>query len=95
MEILVLMHKKDRTLPKGNWHRCKRKILVIVLVDTTIDAMVTGMETDRPEDGGFNEVWLADGTQIDIFGGMDLYAVMHPTADGIYDVASRDRKPYG
>jgi hypothetical protein len=38
---------------------------------------------------------LADGTQIEIFGGMDLFAVVHQTAVGLHDVASRDRKPYG
>jgi hypothetical protein len=95
MEILALMHKKSRTLAKGNWHLCKRRILVIVLVDTDLDAVAHGMETDRPEDGGFSEIWLADGTQIEIFGGMDLFAALHPTADGGYDVASRDRKPWG
>lgn len=42
-----------------------------------------------------DEVWLADGTQIEIFGGINLFAAVHPTADGIYDVASRDCKPYG
>lgn len=50
--LLALMHKKDRTLGKGNWHLCKRKILVVVLIDTDLDAMATGMETDRPEEGG-------------------------------------------
>jgi hypothetical protein len=95
MEVVALMHKKDRTLRRGNWHLCKRKLLVIVLIDTDLHAMATGTETDRPKEGGFDEVWLADGTQIEIFGAMDLFAVVHPTAAGIYDVASRDRKPYG
>ena len=95
MGILALMHKKGLTLAKGNWHRCSRKILVIVLVDATLEAMATGMETDEPDEDGFDEIWLADGTQIEIFGGMDLFAVVHPTAEGVYDVASRDRKPYG
>lgn len=94
IKILVLMHKKGRTLGKGNWHLCKRKILVIVLIDADLDAMA-GMDTDQPEEGGFTEIWLADGTQIEIFGGMDLFPMVHPTATGVYDVASRDQKPWG
>jgi hypothetical protein len=95
LEVLSLMHKKDQTLKKGNWHRCDRKILVIVLVDTDLDAIATGMKADRPEKDGFTEIWLADGKQIDIFGGMDIFAAVHPTLEGLFDVVSRDRKPYG
>src|SRR5271157_4122896 len=36
--LLELMYKKQQTLTKGNWFKCQRKILVIMLVDTTIAA---------------------------------------------------------
>jgi len=57
MEVLALMHKKDRTVRRGNWHLCKRRILVIVLIDTDLHAMATGTETDRPEAASTRSGW--------------------------------------
>jgi len=46
------------------------------------DVTSAGTETDRPETGGFDEVWLADYTQVEAFGAVDLFAAVHPTVRG-------------
>ncbi len=93
--LLELMHQKDQTLPNGRWPQCHRKILVIVLIDASIEAVTVGTETDTPDEGGFDEIWLADGTQIEAYGGVDLFPIVHSELEGLFDVASRDQKPYG
>jgi hypothetical protein len=79
----------------GCWGLCERKILVIMLMDCTIEAVTACTDTDTPDEGGFDEVWLADHTQVEAFRGVDLFAIVHPDLKGAFDVASRDRKPYG
>jgi hypothetical protein len=93
--LLDLMHQKEQTLSKGRWHHCDRKILVILPLDCSLDAVVGGADTDTPEEDGFDEVWLVDHTQVEAFGGADLFPVVHPELEGEFDVASRDRKPFG
>src|SRR5713101_303404 len=46
--LLELMHQKVQTLSNGRWHLCERKILVIMLIDTSIEAIATGAKTDKP-----------------------------------------------
>src|SRR5512132_3700431 len=56
--LLELLHKNDQTLAKGRWSECERKILVIVLVDASIEAVGLGTDTDTPDEGGFDEICL-------------------------------------
>jgi hypothetical protein len=93
--LLELMHQKDQKLPKGHWPQCDRKILVIMLVDVSIDAVTAGTETDRPDEDGFDEVWLADHTQAEAFGAVDLFAIVHPTLEGWFATGDRGQKPFG
>lgn len=45
------MLQKDLMLSKGRWPEYDRKILVIMLIDASIDAVATGADTDmRRED---------------------------------------------
>jgi hypothetical protein len=93
--LLKLLHGKLQKLTKGRWPQCERKILVIMLIDTSLDAMMTGAETDTPSDGGFTEIWLADYTQFEIFGAVDLFAVVHPELEGRFETGDHGQKPYG
>jgi len=94
-ELLGLMHQKKQTLTKGLWPQCDRKILMIMLIDTSIEVIASGSETDLPKQDDFTEIWLAGYAQVEPFGGVDLFAAVHPHLKGTFDVASRDRKPYG
>jgi hypothetical protein len=94
--LLKLMHKKALTLAGGRWRDCERKILVVIMIDVSIaDIASGGAETDRPETGGFDEVWLVDSTQVDAFGAADLFALVHPTREGHFATGDRGQKPYG
>ncbi len=56
-QLLEVMHKKDQLLKKGHWSKCERKILVVVLIDTSIEAVAAGSDTGaaglRRGDRGF------------------------------------------
>lgn len=92
-----LVEKKSGTLTDGRWPNCDRKILVIMMVDISIVDIVAaaGLETHEPDEGGFDEIWLADRTQLDAFGAVDLFAVVHPTLQGHFATGNRGQKPYG
>jgi hypothetical protein len=94
--LLERIHKKQKTLTQGRWPECDRKILVIMMEGLSIaDLSQGGIETDRPQPGNFDEVWLADGTQVDAFGAIDLFAVVHPTLGGHFATGDRGQKPFG
>jgi hypothetical protein len=93
--LLDLMHRKNQTLTKGRWSQCERKTLVIMVIDTSLEAMTTGAETDTPRDGGFTEVWLVDYAQLEVFGAVDLFAVVHPELKGHFTTGDHGQKPYG
>jgi hypothetical protein len=93
--IIELIAKKSATLSRGGWPRCARRILVIQLIDSPPDELLPNLVTDRPNGTDFDEIWLADYTQLHVFGGVDLFPILHATLEGLFPVASEDRKPYG
>lgn len=96
MRLMELIQKKTRKLGIGSWAECDRKILVIMMVDISLaDLAAGGLQTDQPEPGSFHEVWLADRTQLDAFGAVDLFALAHATQKGHFATANRGQKPYG
>jgi len=93
--ILELLAKKDTKLKNGNWPQCERKILVIQLVDYPLSELLPNCTTDKPHDQSFSEIWFADYTITDMYGGVDLFPIVHPNLEGYFPVASENKKPYG
>jgi hypothetical protein len=92
--LLELLNKKQETLERGQWPRCERRILIVMLIDASLDEIAV-FETDKPDERGFTEVWLADYMQLDAFGSVDLFAVVHPTLSGHFATGNRGQKPFG
>ena len=93
--LLDLLHQKDQKLTSGAWPKCERKVLVVMLIDAPLGGIAHGIETDRPDEDGFDEVWLADHTQAEAFGEVDIYAVVHPHLEGRFATGDWGQKPYG
>ena len=93
--IIELLGTKNAKLDMGNWPHCERKILVIQLVDYPLSELLPNCTTDKPDERSFSEIWLADYTIIYVYGGVDLYPIVHPNLEGHFPVASEDKKPYG
>jgi hypothetical protein len=93
--LLELTQQKKELLTKGRWPECQRKILVVMLIDATIDEVAAETDTDRPEAGGFDEIWLADYSQVEAFRAVDLFAVAHPKLEGHFATGDQGQKPYG
>ena len=66
-----------------------------MLIDAPLDSIAHGIETDRPDEDGFDEVWLADHTQVEAFGGVDIFAVVHPHLEGRIATGDWGQKPFG
>lgn len=93
--ILGLIAAKSAKLASGRWPSCQRKLLVIQLVDYPLEQLVGITDTEKPSPGDFTEIWLADYSIVDMFGGVDLLPVVHPELEGPYLVASTGKKPWG
>jgi hypothetical protein len=91
--IVELLHVKEQKLPR--WPACERRLLVVQLGDIPLADLGAGIATDPPTEHGFTEVWLADFTMLDMFGGCDVHPIVHEHLSGPFKVASTDRKPYG
>lgn len=91
-KLLDLLNSKQRILAR--WPQCERRILVVMLIDTSLDEL-GAFDTDRPAESCFTEIWLADYTQLDAFGAVDLFAVVHPTLSGHFATGNRGQKPFG
>lgn len=94
-KLLGLLHQKEEKLAKGRWHLCERKILVVMLIDCPLRQIAASFDADQPDGSGYDEIWLADCTLVDAYRGVDIFPLCHSTLKGTFDVASRDRKPYG
>jgi hypothetical protein len=94
-QLHALIVNKERSLLQGRWPECARKILVIVMLDASIADTAEQSETDALDLGGFDEVWLADYTQVEPFGAVDLFAIVHPTHKGRFPTGDHGQKPYG
>jgi hypothetical protein len=93
--LLGLLHQKGQKLIKGWWPQCERKILVVMAVDSPLHRITPGIETDRPDGDGFDEVWLADLTQVEAFGGVDIFALVHPRLEGLFSTGDWGQNPFG
>lgn len=80
---------------KGRWAECQRKILVVMTVGASIPNVTAGANTETPEDGGFDEIWLAVCTQVEPFGTVDLFAIVHLTLTGHFATSDQGQTPYG
>ncbi len=61
----------------------------------SIEAVDLDTDTDTPDEGGFDEIWLADYTQVEAFGALDLFAIVHPELKGHFATGNWGQKPYG
>lgn len=74
--IIELLASKGKKLDRAGWPDCERKILIIQLMDCPLHELLPNLVTDQPQDDDFTEVWLADFTMLDEYGGADLFPLV-------------------
>ena len=73
-------------------------MLVLQLMDVSLDEISFILKDTPREDyatSGFSEIWLADYTNIDAYGGVNLFGLCPETLWGYRPKASMSKKPYG
>jgi hypothetical protein len=76
---------KDQKRSERDWKISNKTILVIQLMDIPlyeIEPMLSGATLSDLERTGFVEIWVADFTAVEVFGGLELYALRHPKLKG-------------
>ena len=67
---------------------CERRILVVMLVDCPLREITPTVDTDRPDGSGYDEIWLADCTLVEAYGGVDIFPLSQPTLERPLDLRS-------
>jgi len=95
--ICNLIEKKEKARKERYVNSVKNTILVLQIMDGSLDMivpMMEGLEEDF-KGCGFKEIWLADYSGLEAYGDIELFG-LYPSE--IYEFHQRpwpDRKPYG
>jgi len=92
------LERKEKARAKRYVKNVPETILVLQLVDGSLlqsfRGILEGLENDFA-DHGFAEVWLADYSDVDAYGDIELFGVYSQTQWGHRERPWPDRKPYG
>lgn len=96
--IFALIEKKDiaRSTTYGNW--ADKTILVLQLCDCSLWSLRHFLTDDIRDDFsgyGFVEIWLADYTEIEAYGDVELFGLFPAKWWGYHQRENPLRKPYG
>jgi hypothetical protein len=95
--IHYLIEKKEKARTAHYITRVKENILVLQLVDGSLDALrgvIDGLQADFT-DHGFSEIWLADYSGLEAYGDIELFGLYPVRIWGYHQRPWPDRKPYG
>lgn len=96
--IFELLEEKDKKRSRnyGNW--ADKTILVLQLCDCSLSSLQLFITDDMRKDFlgyGFIEVWLADYTEIEAYGDVELFGLVPAKWWGYHRRRNPYRKPYG
>jgi hypothetical protein len=91
--IAQVVAKKESKRPDPNWKLPDRTILVIQVTDCPLRFIRSELDPDYLPHHGFAEIWLADYSELEAHGNVELFC-MHPTRLWGYYPSTRG-KPYG
>lgn len=92
-----LIEKKERARSARYVSRVKDNILVLQLVDGSLDGIMwifDGLQADFT-DHGFSEIWLADYSEYEAYGDIELFGLYPEKWWGYHQRPWPERKPYG
>jgi hypothetical protein len=92
------LERKEKARASRYVKRVPETILVLQLVDGSLSDgfqwMLDGLGADFA-DHGFAEVWLADYSDLDAYGDIELFGLFPASCWGYHERPWPDRKPYG
>lgn len=90
--------KKAEKMTRDNWLITGNIILVLQLMDCRLSAMGDILDCNLQKDFvsyGFTEIWLADYTELDAYGDIELFGLYPAKWWGYHQRRNPYRKPYG
>jgi len=91
--ILEAIADKESKRRQADWKLKDNTILVVQTMDCPLRLLEPELEPDLFRDHGFEEVWLADYSELEAYDNIELFC-LHPTA--LWGRYSPERgKPYG
>jgi hypothetical protein len=93
-----MANSKAKKLKESSWQTPRSTILVLQLIDYTFDLMPEKSAVSLSDDFaqfGFQEIWLADHTEVEAFAAVRLIGLFPSEYWGTHDQASLRGKPYG
>lgn len=97
MEIQALIEQKEEARKARYAARVAQTILVLQLVDGSLDVLVHLLDglNDEFKEHGFAEVWLADYSGLEPYGDIEIFGLYPNEWWGYHQRPWPDRKPYG
>ena len=98
IHLQKLIYRKDAKRSGSGWTLPDRTLLVLQLMDSSIDQVVLFLNDQiikELNETGFFEIWLADYTILDAFGTIQLYGIKPKRWQGLHSHSRTGNKPYG
>ena len=98
IHLQKLIYRKDAKRSGSGWTLPDRTLLVLQLMDSSIDQVVLFLNDQiikELNETGFFEIWLADYTILDAFGTIQLYGIKPKMWQGLHSHSRTGNKPYG
>jgi hypothetical protein len=98
IHLQELIYLKDAKRSGFGWTLPDRTVLVLQLMDSSIDQVVLFLDDQvikELNETGFFEIWFADYTILDAFGTIQLYCIKPKRWQGLHNHSRTGNKPYG
>ena len=98
IHLQELIYRKDIKRSESNWKLSKRTVLLLQLMDSSIDQVVLFLDVQIIKEinkTGFFEIWIGDYSILEAYGTIQLYGIKPKKWRGLHDHLNSGKKPYG
>ncbi|KUK86468.1 MAG: hypothetical protein XE03_1484 [candidate division TA06 bacterium 34_109] len=98
LNLQELIYDKDKKLSKPNWQFPDKTILLLQLMDSPIDHVVSLLDNEiikEINETGFLEIWIGDYSILEAYGTIQLYCIKPKKLQGLHDHINTGKKPFG
>ena len=98
IHLQELIYRKDIKRSKSNWKLSKSTVLLLQLMDSSIDQVVLFLDLQIIREinkTGFFEIWIGDYSILEDYGTIQLYGMKPKKWQGLHDHLNSGKKPYG
>lgn len=98
-EIQRLVYSKEAKRCSSGWKYPDSTLLLLQLMDAEMDRVASCLDSEildeMCQNTGLFEIWIADFTKLEPFGGVQLFGIKSEKWQGLHPLSTRSLKPYG